>query len=311
MALPAAASLPAVLPSWSAPSVASRTSSTTWKARPMASRVLGRGGARSALARAAEHAPAHARRRASSAPVFARWRRSRSPRLTSARPSASRSATWPPMRPEVPAASPRMAAARSRRRSVVPGRVAEAIGHEHVEGAGEQRIAGQDGDGLAEDLVRGRLAAPQVVVVHGRQVVVDEAVGVDHLHRAGQRHQRLVGAAHRLPRGQHQQGADALAAREEAVAHGAMDGGRPIATRRAGRRRAPPRSTPPPRLQRRRRGPRFSVSPVAARERRLARGGRSASRTRSPRASFRSSSILPSASSSLAWHRRESRTPSS
>ncbi len=38
------------------------------------------------------------------------------------------------------------------------------------------------------DDVQRRPAAPQVVVVHRRQVVVDERVGVDHLERAGRRH---------------------------------------------------------------------------------------------------------------------------
>ena len=36
-----------------------------------------------------------------------------------------------------------------------------------------------------EDLVVGGLAAPEIVVVHGGQVVVDEGIGVDHLERAG------------------------------------------------------------------------------------------------------------------------------
>jgi hypothetical protein len=52
---------------------------------------------------------------------------------------------------------------------------------QHLEGAGLQRVAGQDGDGLAEDHVTGGLAAAQVVVVQSRQVVVDERVGVEHL----------------------------------------------------------------------------------------------------------------------------------
>jgi hypothetical protein len=51
---------------------------------------------------------------------------------------------------------------------------------------------------------------------------------VDHLDRARERHQRVVRAPDRFARGQDEEGADALATREEAVADGAMDGGRPI-----------------------------------------------------------------------------------
>jgi hypothetical protein len=71
---------------------------------------------------------------------------------------------------------------------------------------------------------------------------------VDHLDGAGQRHQRVFGAAHRFARGQDEEGADALAAREEAVADGAMDGGRPVRLRgqRGVERGLDP---PPPRIK--------------------------------------------------------------
>src|SRR5438034_4903682 len=48
--------------------------------------------------------------------------------------------------------------------------------------------SGQDGDGLAENLVVGQLAPPIIVVVHGGKVIVDERISVDALHRAGQWH---------------------------------------------------------------------------------------------------------------------------
>ena len=46
-----------------------------------------------------------------------------------------------------------------------------------------QRIAGEDRDGFTVDDVTGGLAAPQIVVVERRQIVMDERVGVDHLDR--------------------------------------------------------------------------------------------------------------------------------
>jgi hypothetical protein len=62
---------------------------------------------------------------------------------------------------------------------VVGGALAGA--REEAEGERQQRVAGEDRERLAVDLVAGRPAAAQVVVVHRGQVVVDEAVGVDAL----------------------------------------------------------------------------------------------------------------------------------
>ena len=52
---------------------------------------------------------------------------------------------------------------------------------EDFEGAGLQRVSGEDGDGFAEGHMAGGLAAAQIVVVERGQVVVDERVGVQHL----------------------------------------------------------------------------------------------------------------------------------
>src|SRR5699024_7378039 len=65
----------------------------------------------------------------------------------------------------------------------------------------------------------GRLAAAQVVVVHAGQVVVDEAVGVQHLDGAGCGQGRRNVAAADAAELQHQHGPQALAARHEAVVH--------------------------------------------------------------------------------------------
>src|SRR5690606_24874443 len=58
--------------------------------------------------------------------------------------------------------------------------VAGGVG-QHAEGVGQQRIAGQDRGGLVIGLVDGGAAAPQRVVVHGGQVVVDERIAMHHL----------------------------------------------------------------------------------------------------------------------------------
>ncbi len=111
--------------------------------------------------------------------------------------------------------------------------------HQEVERPGEQGVSCEDRDGFAEDLVARRLATSQVIVVHGRQVVVDEAVGVHHLDGTRQREQLFAVASHGFARGEDQQGPNALTAREEAVAHGPVDGGGPLLLGGQGCCRAP------------------------------------------------------------------------
>ena len=96
-----------------------------------------------------------------------------------------------------------------------------------VEGEGLEGVAGEDGDGLAEDLVAGGLTAAEVVVVEGREVVVDERVGVEHFDGGAEldgglfAHVVLAGEAPGLIA---EVGAEPLAAGEDGVTHGAMDG---------------------------------------------------------------------------------------
>jgi hypothetical protein len=66
-------------------------------------------------------------------------------------------------------------------RGIAPWRLAG----QQFEGERLQRVAGEDGGRLVERDVAGRLAAAQIVVVHRRQVVVDQRVGVDHLDGGG------------------------------------------------------------------------------------------------------------------------------
>ena len=67
------------------------------------------------------------------------------------------------------------------------GGVAGLLVEDELERLGVEAVAGEDGDVLAELDVAGGPAAAQVVVVHRREVVVDEAVGVDELERGGER----------------------------------------------------------------------------------------------------------------------------
>ena len=65
------------------------------------------------------------------------------------------------------------------------------------EGFGEQAVAGEYGDVFAELHVAGGQAAAQAVVVDGRQVVVDERVGVDELEGGGEGQHRRGGSPRR------------------------------------------------------------------------------------------------------------------
>ena len=69
----------------------------------------------------------------------------------------------------------------------------------------------------------GGFSTAEVVVVHAREVVVDERHGVDHLDGAGGGEGGFLVAAYELAGGDAEQGADPLAAGEEGVAHGLVD----------------------------------------------------------------------------------------
>ena len=96
-----------------------------------------------------------------------------------------------------------------------------------LEGEGLEGVACEDGDGFAEDDVAGGLAAAKVVVVECGEVVVDEGVGVDHLDGCAE-----VGCAFGdgVAAGDHsggfhaEDGAEAFASGEGAVAHGPVNG---------------------------------------------------------------------------------------
>ena len=93
-------------------------------------------------------------------------------------------------------------------------------------GEGLQRVAGEDRVGLAEPLPDRRTSAPELVVVHRRQVVVDERVVVEELDRGGREPRVLGRPADGDGRGEADERTDPLAARADGVAHGlGEDGG--------------------------------------------------------------------------------------
>src|SRR5205085_1641084 len=90
----------------------------------------------------------------------------------------------------------------------------------------EQRVAGENGDAFAKNFVTRRAAAAEIVVIHAREIVVYERIGVDAFDRAGERQRGIDFAAARFRRGEAKNRAEPFAAREQTVTHRLVNGGR-------------------------------------------------------------------------------------
>ena len=91
---------------------------------------------------------------------------------------------------------------------------------QHLEGQRQQRIAREDGGRLAELDVTGRLAAAKIVVVHGRQVVMDQGIAVHQLDRRADAQGAALGHAEHAGGGQYEKRPKALAPVQGGIAHG-------------------------------------------------------------------------------------------
>jgi hypothetical protein len=101
-----------------------------------------------------------------------------------------------------------------------------------VEGVDQQRVARQNGQGLAEHLMVGGPAAPEIVIVHAGQIVMDQGKGMRHLQGAGREEDVLARAVAGLERSEGQGRAQAFAAREGGIADRLMQIGRGFGFRR-------------------------------------------------------------------------------
>ncbi len=91
---------------------------------------------------------------------------------------------------------------------------------DQVEGKGEQGVAGEDRGRLVEGLVHGRPPAAQVVIIHGRQVVMHQRIAMQAFERsAGQQRPGRRGAEQGGAFNQ-QERAQPFAAAEHGMAHG-------------------------------------------------------------------------------------------
>jgi len=78
-------------------------------------------------------------------------------------------------------------------------------------------VAGEHRGRVVERLVAGRPAAPQVAVIHRREVVMDQRIGVDHLDRRGDLQRAAPGDAEQPGARQHQQRPQPLAGRQRRI----------------------------------------------------------------------------------------------
>ena len=90
---------------------------------------------------------------------------------------------------------------------------------EYLEGQRVQRIARQNGRGLAEGLMNRRLAPPQVIVVHAGKVVMDQRMNVDAFHcqpcaqRRSPRHSEQIACSN------HEKGPEPFPTRDRGMTH--------------------------------------------------------------------------------------------
>ena len=101
---------------------------------------------------------------------------------------AARPGGRPSGRPTIPAGPAASARIRTHRRAADAGSTSRAISSN---ARVKQGVPRQDGRGLVKRLVTGRPAPPQVVVVHRRQVIVDQRIRVNQLQSTGRAHRRL------------------------------------------------------------------------------------------------------------------------
>ena len=93
-----------------------------------------------------------------------------------------------------------------------------AHGH-HFEGPAEQSIASENGHGIAVDLVVGGATTAQIIVIHRRQIVMDQRHGVDHLQGHCRRHRQRGITADQLTGCKAENRSEPLASSQERIAH--------------------------------------------------------------------------------------------
>lgn len=88
---------------------------------------------------------------------------------------------------------------------------------------GQERITSQDGDTFAENFVGGRLAAPEIVVVHAGQIIVNQGIGMNAFDGAGEGDGIIRLAGNGFCSRQNKNGAETFSSGKKTVSHGAVE----------------------------------------------------------------------------------------
>ena len=134
-------------------------------------------------------------------------------------PPGGRPSGRPPSRPD------RLASARIRTQRRAADTGSDLVG-DHLERQGQEAVPRQNRRRLVKRLVTRRPPAPQVVVVHRRQVVVDQRIGMNHLESTGRAHRRPGIAATGFGRHQAKHRPQPLSTPQHAVTHRRCQPGR-------------------------------------------------------------------------------------
>src|SRR6516225_1625184 len=88
-----------------------------------------------------------------------------------------------------------------------------------LESKSQKGVSRQNRNRLPENLMRSRHTATKIVIVHTRQIIVDERVGMDTFHRTSQRNGSFRPSSATFVCCQTQDRAQPFSAREDAVPH--------------------------------------------------------------------------------------------
>ena len=83
----------------------------------------------------------------------------------------------------------------------------------------QQRVSSQHGDAVAENFVARRAAAPEIIVIHAREIIVHQRISVDAFDRAGEGKGGIDVAATSFSRGEAKNRSQSLASGKKTVPH--------------------------------------------------------------------------------------------
>ncbi len=93
-------------------------------------------------------------------------------------------------------------------------------GREYFKGHGQQGVPCQDGRSLVKSDMTGRLSPPEIIVVHGGQIVMDQRVGMNHFQGTGGGKGLFRGTADSLGTGQAKDGPESFSSGHQRIGHG-------------------------------------------------------------------------------------------